>query len=69
MKQNLEGFPSQNNFLLIFYDIQHKFQIDKVSLSWQLESMRNKHQKKLQTLHGTFDHVLVHIDKEYFFDS
>ena len=33
MKQNLEDFQSQNNFLLIFYIIQHKYQIDKVSLS------------------------------------
>ena len=35
MKRNLEDFQSQNqnNFLLIFYVIQHKYQIDKVSFS------------------------------------
>ena len=30
MKRNLEDFQSQTNFLLIFYVIQHKYQIDKV---------------------------------------
>ena len=30
MKRNLEDFESQNNFLFIFYVIQHKYQIDKV---------------------------------------
>ena len=69
MKRNLEDFQSQNNFSLIFYVIQHKYQIDKVSLSWQLESMRNKHLKKLQTLHGTLDQIKVHFYKEYYFDS
>ena len=29
MKRNLEDFQSQNNYLLIFYVIQHKYQIDK----------------------------------------
>ena len=33
MKLNLEDFQSQNNFLLIIYVIQHKYQIEKVSLS------------------------------------
>ena len=33
MKQNLKDFQSQNNFLLIFYVFQHKYQIEKVSLS------------------------------------
>ena len=33
MKRNHEDFQSQNNFLLIVYIIQHKYQIDKVSLS------------------------------------
>ena len=33
MKRSLEDVQSQNNFLLIFYVIQHKYQIDKVSLS------------------------------------
>ena len=28
MKQNFEDFQSQNNFLLIFYVIQHKYQRD-----------------------------------------
>ena len=34
MKQNLEDFHSQNNFLLIFYVIQHKYQIDTVDHSF-----------------------------------
>ena len=41
MKRNLKDFQSQNNFLLIFYVIQHKYQIDKVSLhdNWNLREI------------------------------
>ena len=40
MKQNLEDILSQNDFLLIFYILQHKYQIDKVS---KVAKIRNRY--------------------------